>query len=250
MEGGDEEEAGPGWLDDADAALESFMQEDALLEAIQNAPALASAVSHFEVDEGADAESGAAHAAPLLAPAGHGHARSHGAGGAAAAAAAAAVSAEGAGLKARERRLEPLEIGAPSPRSEAPLSPSKGSSKGRARPLPWRAGLVFLLAVVGIVFWGPDLFGSSEAKRLPAHVDPKPIQLPAFDDEDAEPANASRFGERRGRVGVQWSSDQAANMTATRDAEDEGNGTARGDREGRGRRGRTRGKGSVASEVR
>mmetsp|Transcript_29769 Transcript_29769/g.75777 ORF Transcript_29769/g.75777 Transcript_29769/m.75777 type:complete len:323 (-) Transcript_29769:109-1077(-) len=199
-------------LDEADAALESFMQEDALLDAIQDAPEvpglggfgpLGRAVGGL--NPGAGAASLPDECDELLTP---------------------GVSGP------KERRVQ--EAGAQrSPAAEA----AHGVRLSRQKTPPWRGALLTIVTLVGMYVWGPELFWEDAGKQkfvpAPPPAMPQILLPPGTEEENKEAeiggapeaatatvaaSNVTRFGVRRGRAGVKFGTDFATNRAAAVDA--------------------------------
>lgn len=232
-----QEEAESGWLDDADEdALDSFMQEDALLEAIQNAPGLETQGLQADVNTSVSSTCAASSSGNVNLSSG----------------------TECSEMLLKERRTEtdvhrpggkpqPLEV-------DAPESSKGDKEKGRPKQMPWRGWIAALSFVLGVLLWGPDMWG--EPAAMPVNPvpppTPRPIQMPLADEEEGEgtaapvATNASRlagdFGVKKGRISVTWSTDSNSTAAALAAAASKDNDTAaRGEHGRRGRGGRVRG---------
>lgn len=212
---------GDSWLDDEEAALESFLQEDALLDAIRNAPEMETSVPELEEYPVPDAGSVGSRIgggqsielAEVIAPtaASGSSAVPSGSRGASRCDPMDGVThsslhhsegqniqrfeieaAGGAGPK--ERRTD-LERGGASDasRAGAPGSRAQGSSaepsKARAeRKFPWQGAALAAATLLWILFFGPD-FGMSQSEvkvftpRAAPVSDPQ-IRMPTVDEED------------------------------------------------------------------
>jgi len=263
LEEDDQGEPGAGWLDEADAALESFMQEDALLEAIQNAPEPEAKVQSFEVDASAVAGHGASSADSQASHA----ARGGGAPAAAVSLVQIPVRAERStaellsrddGITSssgpKERRIDTSGDSHRLPASRqpevgSPTTPTKLQPRGRPNALPLLGAILSAIVVIAMVVWEtPGLWESDQQAVREAPLEPRPIQLPAVGaDADLDQANATAVGVRRGSIGVRWSSDAAGNHSLPLDAAAAAATAGEPPRGDHGRRQRMRAKGGTSA---
>lgn len=220
-------------VDEADAALESFMQEDALLDAIQNAPQVGALVQTFEVDAGAlPGGPGAGAPAPrpqvnsTIAPAFSSSSASASSG-----MARREAAAPDRGPKERRHdataELRPA-AGQPPEAFEVAdprADPEAKTHAAKPRSLPWGGALLTASALLGIFVWGPALWEeevkSPSKMAVAAYAEPRPIQMPAPSDDDAAApgginatsVNVTALSARRGSIGVRWSSGSAVNAS-------------------------------------
>ncbi|CAE7794942.1 unnamed protein product [Symbiodinium necroappetens] len=168
--------------DDADAALEKFFEEDALLEALQDAPDVEAQAAAFK--------------ARSSRPTGRAE-RSEG-----------SESQAGCQMRAAAQAPPTSRESAPSQSDlEAPGSSTRRRVKGRS----WRGTMAVIL--VSLVIWAglltiwspPELWPDVASAEMPAketmRSTPRPIQLPGQSS-----TNETRAAGPRGRVNVSWSS--------------------------------------------
>lgn len=259
------QEAGPGWFDEADAELDRFMQEDALLEALQHEPdpcesyrreqadVVAVPMQPFEVEHPASMSSGST--------------RDTGADSLAARVESAAeVVNESLGLHSRDtgpkgrRTFDNANIGPEGTRllrqTEASGAASTGTSGSPAsrlgpggrpqrpqqKPTPWGALALFVVAIFSIVYFGLGLFESTEphdtvaagrtATAAQKYAQPKPISMPSASgdaDDELGAANAT-VGVNRGRIAVQKSREVAGESSASDNVTSSDEGVQRAER--------------------
>mmetsp|Transcript_124507 Transcript_124507/g.248356 ORF Transcript_124507/g.248356 Transcript_124507/m.248356 type:complete len:256 (+) Transcript_124507:88-855(+) len=242
-----EEQPGAAWLDETDTALESFMQEEALVDALQSAPEHAR-VEPFEVETIPPA---AAVATPAIAVgASSGVPPS---GGSATAAASLARLGEPVGSSGLQERRTEATAAAESQRHTGARQPEAASSGGAEKDekakkaaksgLPWRGAALVMMAILGLMLLAPGLFEEERVEtRRPVRAEPRPIQMPAVKEDEGATviANNTKVGQRLGSIGVSWSSGNATNASVIVAAS--GNNSATEPKGDHGRRQRMRGK--------
>lgn len=276
---------GDGWLDDDDAALESFLSEDALLDAIRNAPvpetelpelqdypvpsagsvgtrpgggrdeAPAAAVSSSTALPASAAGANSGDALDGVAVGGNHQAESHGV-------QRFEIEASDAGPK--ERRTD-LERGATTEASRGNAAGKRGKAPGDAdaakskpvKTFPWQGAAIAAATLLWMLIWGPDfgLSSAAEVKAVPATPQRDPeIRMPSFSDdglEDDLSLEINATATRRGSIGVERSPMVAhgTNLSALADSGDASGEASSGGSNERGRRGRRRGGKSEMSEM-
>mmetsp|Transcript_66795 Transcript_66795/g.156544 ORF Transcript_66795/g.156544 Transcript_66795/m.156544 type:complete len:207 (-) Transcript_66795:14-634(-) len=169
--------------DDADAALEKFFEEDALLEALQDAPDVEAQAAAFKARSSRSTSARAE--------------RSEG-----------SESQAGCQMRAAAQAPPTSRESAPSQSDvEAPGASGRRRVKGRS----WRGTMAVIL--VSLVIWAglltvwspPELWPDVASAEMPAketmRSTPRPIQLPGQSS-----TNETRAAGPRGRVNVSWSS--------------------------------------------
>mmetsp|Transcript_105716 Transcript_105716/g.268614 ORF Transcript_105716/g.268614 Transcript_105716/m.268614 type:complete len:328 (+) Transcript_105716:85-1068(+) len=265
MEGGLEKDIGETWFEGDDLELDRFLEEDALLDAIQNAPGLDTEVAHFEMgaldDAGNQAYGGSsasnatagyqaleANAAPPREAAGAPDGPSTRPSGAAPALAAVPNGAvemtqQGGSLQRRPPQEPQQQLQWHSPSSDA-RAIGAGDAGGKVPPRavrrktpPWKSLALMVMSVFGIIYVGLGLFEDGPPrKHVPSDflAEPKEIQLPAqkLGGEagvgSTMVANGTAFGVTHVESDVRRSSDDAFNVSAWSAAQAAavGNGTA------------------------
>lgn len=246
-----EEQFGDSWLDEADLSLESFMQEDALLDAIRDAPEIAeSAVPMFEdfttVDiVGADQEShlvsengGARHAASSSTSGAELQTSvveeefeslrmklSGDSTGVSGRRVVQNVQAESAAAEPSQRQQIAATAGVPgqSPTTSQRQKAGQPSKAVRQRSLPWRGGLLTCFAIVGIVLWGPELWEDPATTSISAQFKIPEIQVPLADPVDISMVDNIANRTQRGRVGSIMSVQRSSNASIVGTVALEGN---------------------------
>eukprot|EP00747_Dinoflagellata_sp_TGD_P087811 gnl/TRDRNA2_/TRDRNA2_163763_c2_seq3.p1 gnl/TRDRNA2_/TRDRNA2_163763_c2~~gnl/TRDRNA2_/TRDRNA2_163763_c2_seq3.p1 ORF type:complete len:282 (+),score=69.80 gnl/TRDRNA2_/TRDRNA2_163763_c2_seq3:92-937(+) len=265
-----------GWADDVETELDSFMQEDALLDAIRSAPAEehqafpAEAVDCTEsITSGSGVNSpGVVSLAPVSSSS-TGAPLDAASGGSADKdfdnlCAMLSAEARSAGSPGGPKERRPDAEQRPSAASQQAKG-AAGPPKQKSRPLPsGRSALLTVACLVGLLLYGPGLVGGDapKEKKAPVKMTPR-IMLPAIEaiDEALESMNATvKQAVRAGTISTQWSSESASNITIDEmmAAAANGNSTAsetpreERPRDDRGRRGRLRkgGGGGADGELR
>eukprot|EP00439_Symbiodinium_sp_Y106_P075264 s1430_g14.t2 len=209
--------------DDADAALEKFFEEDALLEALQDAPDVEAQAAAFkarssrstsaraERSEGSESQAGcqmraAAQEFRVFVP---------GFGGAASVQFERRESAGSHPAGTARRRALAVAQAPPTSRESAPsqsdVEAPGASGRRRVKGRSWRGTMAVIL--VSLVIWAglltvwspPELWPDVASAEMPAketmRSTPRPIQLPGQSS-----TNETRAAGPRGRVNVSWSS--------------------------------------------
>lgn len=232
----EQEHCADGWLDETDLALESFMQEDALLDAIRDAPPIAeSAVPMFEdfttvdiigadqedsfnlqecsITHAASSSTSAAELQTSIVDEEFESLRSKLSGDSTGVSGRRVAEPAAADLSQRQQAAVTAGVPGQSPNTGQRQKAGQPAKAVRQRSLPWRGGLLTLAAIVGIVLWGPELWEDPATTSISAQFKIPEIQVPLADPVDNNIFDKIANRTQRGRVGSIVSVQRSSNAS-------------------------------------